>query len=54
MGKVGLALEVEAPVALDLMRSTARSAGRTVDDVAADLLTARLDAEALRHARRRD
>jgi hypothetical protein len=53
MGKVSLALEVEAPLALELMRSAARSAGRTVDDVAADLLTARLGADALRQGRSR-
>jgi hypothetical protein len=53
MGKVSLALEVDAATALERMRSAARSAGRTVDEVAADLLTARLDAEALRAGRRR-
>jgi hypothetical protein len=47
MGKVSLALEVEAPAALALMRAAARSSGRTVDEVAADLLTARLAADAL-------
>jgi len=52
MGKVSLVLEVESPAALDLMRTMAWSRGRTVDEVAADLLTARLDAEALREIRR--
>jgi hypothetical protein len=52
MGKVSLALEVESPEALELMRAMAASRGRTVDEVAADLLTARLDAEALREHRR--
>jgi hypothetical protein len=52
MGKVSLALEVDAPAALALMRSAARASDRTVDEVAADLLTARLPAETLRDARR--
>jgi hypothetical protein len=51
MGKVSLVLEVESPAALELMRAMARARGRTVDEVAADLLTARLDAEALREER---
>lgn len=47
MGKVGLALDVTAPAALDLMRAAAWSAERTVDDVAADLLSARMSPEDL-------
>jgi hypothetical protein len=48
VGKVSLALEVDPRTALELMRSSARSRGCTVDEVAADLLTARIDAESLR------
>ena len=42
MGKVGIELEVGAPAALDLMRGAAYAAGRTVDDVAEDLLSGSL------------
>jgi hypothetical protein len=48
LGAVCLALDLDAPTALDLLRATAWSAGSTVDDVAADVLTGRLDAAALR------
>jgi hypothetical protein len=48
MGKVGLALDVATPTALALMRAAAYAAGRTVDEIADDLLTARLDAAAMR------
>jgi hypothetical protein len=48
LGAVSLALDVDAPTALDLLRATAWSAGSTVDDVAADVLTGRLDPAALR------
>lgn len=48
LGAVCLALDLDTPAALDLLRATAWSAGSTVDDVAADLLTGRLDAAALR------
>jgi hypothetical protein len=47
LGLVGLALDVDATTALDLLRATAWSAGSTVDDVAADLLEGRLDPAAL-------
>jgi hypothetical protein len=47
-GKVSMALDVPAPAALDLMRAAAWTAERTVDDVAADLLTARMSPEELR------
>ena len=50
MGKVGVDLEIGAPAALALMRSRAYGAGRTVDDVAADLLSGRLRAVDLRSA----
>lgn len=50
MGKVGLALDVGSPTALALMRAAAYSAGRTVDEIADDLLTARVDAGSLRAA----
>ena len=42
MGKVGVELEVDAPAALALLRAPAYGAGRTIDDVAADLLSGRL------------
>lgn len=48
MGKVSLALEVDAPAALDLMRAAAYAGNRTVDEVAEDLLTARIAADSLR------
>jgi hypothetical protein len=38
MGKVGVELEVDTPAALDLMRAAAYGAGRTIEDVAADVL----------------
>ena len=50
MGKVGVDLEVGAPEALDLMRGAAYAAGRTVDDVAEDLLSGRLRPADLRSA----
>jgi hypothetical protein len=48
MGAVSLALEVDAPTALDVMRAAAYGQDRPVDDVAADLLAGRLTAEDLR------
>jgi hypothetical protein len=42
MGKVGVDLEIGAPEALALLRAGAYGSGRTVDDVAADLLAGRL------------
>jgi hypothetical protein len=42
IGKIGIELEVSAPAALDLLRGAAYGAGRTVDDVAEDLLAGRL------------
>jgi len=42
MGTLAIELEVGAPTALDLLRSTAYGAGRTVDDVAEDLLAGRI------------
>ena len=50
MGVLGLALEVEAPTALDLMRAAAYGQDRPVDDVAADLLAGRIAASDLRRA----
>jgi hypothetical protein len=44
MGRVSLDLDVGAAAALDLLRGGAFAAGRTVDDVAEDLLSGRLDA----------
>jgi hypothetical protein len=43
MGRMGIELEVGATHALELMRSAAYTAGRTVDDVAEDLLSGRLN-----------
>lgn len=48
MGRVAIDLEVGAPTALDLMRSAAYSAGRTVDDLAEDLLGGRFRPAELR------
>jgi hypothetical protein len=48
LGAVSLALDVDTPMALDLLRATAWSAGTTVDDVAADLLAGRLDPATVR------
>jgi hypothetical protein len=48
MGRLGVDLELDAPAALDLMRAFAYGSGRSVDDVAADLLADRLDPAQLR------
>jgi hypothetical protein len=48
IGGLCLALEVTAPVALDLFRVAAWTADRSVDDVAEDLVSGRLDPEDLR------
>ncbi len=50
MGAVGLALEVDARTALDLLRAAAYGRDRPVDDVAADLLAGRLAPGDLRRA----
>jgi hypothetical protein len=50
MGAVMLALEVDAPTALDVLRAAAYGQDRPVDDVAADLLAGRLAPEQLRRA----
>ena len=42
MGKLGMELTVDAPAALALIRARAYADGRSADDVAADLLDARL------------
>jgi hypothetical protein len=42
IGRLGVDLEITAPEALALMRGHAYGSGRSVDDVAADLLTGRL------------
>ena len=39
MGKLSVELELDAPAALDLMRAAAYGSGRSIDDVAADLLS---------------
>ena len=44
IGKLGVDLQIGAPAALDLLRAYAYGAGRTVDDVAEDLLSGRLRA----------
>jgi hypothetical protein len=38
-----MARRLSAPAALDVLRSTARAAGRTVDDLASDVLAGRVD-----------
>jgi hypothetical protein len=48
MGKVSVELEVGAPVALALLRAHAYEAGRTVDDIAGELLSGHLRAADLR------
>jgi hypothetical protein len=50
MGVIALALEVEAPTALDLMRAAAYGQDRPVDDVAADVLAGRLAVADLQRA----
>lgn len=53
VGLVGLALDVDGPTALDLMRACAYAAERPVDDVAADLVGGRLTPTDLQRAPRR-
>lgn len=48
MGLVALAMDVDAAAALALLRATAYGSGRTVDDVADDLLAGRLAVADLR------
>jgi hypothetical protein len=48
MGRVCVDLDLEAPAALDLMRAYAYGSGRSVDDVAADLLAERVRPAQLR------
>ncbi len=47
IGRVAMAQEVSAPAALDALRSAARAAVRTVDDLAGELLDGRVDAAGL-------
>lgn len=47
MGQLCLALETDSPTALDVLRAAAYSSGRSVDDLAHDLLRGRLKAEDL-------
>jgi hypothetical protein len=47
MGKLSLALDVDRPVALELMRAYASAGDRVVDEVAADVLSRRLRPEDL-------
>jgi hypothetical protein len=48
MGKVALDLDLEPQTALDLMRAAAWAGDRTVDEVAAELLSGRMTADDLR------
>ena len=50
IGRVAMARDAPAPAALDLLRSAAQATGRTVDDLAGDLLAGRLDPAGLRPA----
>jgi hypothetical protein len=50
MGRLSVDLEVSAPAALDLLRAHAYRAGRTVDDVAGELLAGNLRPADLRAA----
>ena len=47
IGRLGVDLSLDAPAALDLIRAYAYGSGRSVDDVAADLLADRLRPEEL-------
>ncbi|MFW3172762.1 GAF domain-containing protein [Geodermatophilus sp. CPCC 206100] len=47
-GRTSMALDVDVPAALDLLRAAAWSADRTVEDLAADLAAGRLDPTDLR------
>jgi hypothetical protein len=49
IGRVAMARHVATPAALELLRATARATGRTVDDLAGDIASGRLDPGALRH-----
>jgi hypothetical protein len=42
LGRVAMSLDRTAPAALEVLRCAARAAGRTVDDVAADVVAGRL------------
>ena len=48
MGKVSVELDIGIPAALDLLRASAYANGRTLEDVAADLLAGRLGTAGLR------
>ncbi len=48
LGFLNVALEVTAPDALALLRGRAFAVGRTVDDIARDVIDRRLPADALR------
>jgi hypothetical protein len=48
MGRLGVDLEITAPEALALLRAHAYGRGRSVDDVATDVLSGRLTATSLR------
>jgi hypothetical protein len=48
IGRLSQDLDIGTPVALDLLRAAAWSAGQSVDDLAADVVADRLDAAALR------
>ena len=45
IGRVAMARQLSAPAALDLLRSTARATGHTVDDLAGDVVAGRVDPE---------
>ena len=47
IGCVAMAQEVSAPAALDVLRAAARAAGRTVDDLAGDVVAGRVDPDEL-------
>jgi hypothetical protein len=48
MGKLCLEMEVDSPTALDVLRAAAYASGRSVDDLAVDLLRGRLQPDDLR------
>nr|WP_204332453.1 GAF domain-containing protein [Geodermatophilus sabuli] len=51
IGRLTMALEDDAPAALDLLRAAAWSADRSVDDLAEDVVAGRLDPATLRAGR---
>jgi hypothetical protein len=49
IGRVAMTRHLTTPAALDVLRAAAQAVGRTVDDLAGDVVAGRLDPAALRH-----